>query len=206
MKTKTLLLLALLILQLSWLALKCDVYADERKVLSRNYVGLRVDVYASYQSYPGENITVKVKIEALEDIKNASVTLFLWSSKLEGQDPWGISFTILNVADFLSGTVKEEVYNITVPSDVDPGLIYGILFLDWNIYRSLSWESQWDKASFRATYLKNKNYENLQEKYNQLEIETNNWRIMTHILLAITMALAIWTIYLAKKRKYRGYH
>jgi hypothetical protein len=85
------------------------VYADdERKVLSRNYVGIGVEVYAPYQCYPGKNITVRVRVEALEEVKNASVTLFIWSSKSEGNNPWGTSFTVLDITDFSTGTSKKK--------------------------------------------------------------------------------------------------
>lgn len=202
MRIKTIVLLTLPIFLLTSTVFNPDVYAvEERKVLSRNYVGIGVEVHAPYQCYPGETIKVKVRVEALEDVKNASVTVFIWSSKSKGQNPWGTSFTVLDITEFPSGTIKEEPYNITMPSDIDPGLTYGILFLDWSIYRTPTWEPQWDKASFRATYVKNKDYENLQHKCNQLEIELRNSRITAYIFLVTTIALTISTIYLAKKRK-----
>lgn len=173
---------------------------EERKVLSRNYVGLGVEVYAPYQCYPGENITVTIRIEALEDVKNASVTLFLWSSKSEGQNPWGTSFTVLDATDFPSGTIKEEAYNVTIPSDVDSGLTYGILFLDWSIYRSTSWEDQWDKASFRATYVKNKNYQDLQTTYHSAITDLQNARTLIYIFLSTTAVSVISTLYFARKK------
>jgi len=201
MRTKPAILIALLILFASIILTIAAYAVEERKVLSRNYVGIGVEVYAPYQCYPGENITVRVKVTALEDVKNASVTLFIWSSKSDGDTPWGTSFTVLDIADFPNGMIKDEQYNITIPTDIDPGLTYGILFLDWSIYRAASWEPQWDKASFRATYVKNRNYENLQDKNNQLGIELQNSRITMYIFSATTIALAISTVYLAKKRK-----
>jgi len=202
MRTKNAILIALLITQFASVIFSPAAYAaEERKVLSRNYVGIGVEVYASSQCYPGENITVRVEVTALEDVKNASVTLFIWGSKSDGDTPWGISFTVLDIADFPNGMIKDEQYNITLPTDIDPGLTYGILFLDWSIYRAASWEPQWDKASFRATYVKNIDYENLQDKYNSLEIELRNSRIMVYILSVTTMVLAVSTLYIAEKRR-----
>jgi len=202
MRTKIAILLVLLNLLFASVIFSLAAYAvEERKVLSRNYIGLGVEVYAPYQCYPGENITIKVSVKALEDVKNASVTLFIWGSKSEGQSPWGVSFKVLDVTDFPNGMIKDEEYNITIPSDIDPGLIYGILWLEWSVYRSPSWEEQWDKASFRATYVKNRGYENLQDKYNSLEIELQNSRIMAYIFTVTTIALAASTVYLAKKKR-----
>ena len=201
MKMKTTVLFALPIIMLTSTILNSVVYAvEERKVLSRNYVGLGVEVYAPYQCYPSENVTVKVRVEALEEVENASVTLFIWSSKSEGHNPWGTSFTVLDVTDFPNGMIKEETCNITIPSDIDPGLAYGILFLDWSVYIQPSWEDQWDKASFRATYIKNKDYEDLQTTYNSVLKELQNLGTTTYALLATTIVLAASTAYLAKKK------
>jgi len=202
MKLKFIRLLNLPIFLLASMAMFSVVYAiEERQVLSRSYVGLSVEVYAPYRCYPGEDITVRVRVKALENVKNASVNLFLWSSQSEGSTPWGTSFTVLDTPDFPDGVIKEEAYNVTIPSNIDSGLTYGILFLEWSVYRTPSWEVQWDKASFRATYVKNRDFENLQEAYNQLEIESYNSRIMIYIFVATTIALAVSMVYLAKKRK-----
>lgn len=175
------------------------VCADgERKVLSRGYVGLGVEVRAPFQCYPGENITVRVRIQALEEVRNVSVTLFLWGSRFEGENPWSTSFTVLDVTNFPNGTVGEEACNIAIPSDIDPGLTYGMLSLDWSIFQKAQWERQWDKASFRATYVRNRDCENLQGSYIQLENELHNTRITAYIFLAVMIALSISTIYLAK--------
>ena len=194
MKIKTIVLLALPIFLLTLTVSNFIVYAtEERRVLSRKYLGLGVDVYAPYKAYPGETITVRVRVEALEDVKNASVTLFIWGSKSEGYSPWGTSFTVLDVSDFLNGAIKEEGYDIAIPSDVSPGLTYGILSLEWGIYGSSSWKQQWDKASFRVTYLRNKDYEDLQTTL-------QNTRTLMYSFLATTITLAILTTYFAKKK------
>jgi len=136
----------------------------------------------------------------VEDVKNASVTLFIWGSKSEGQNPWGISFTVLDATDFPSGMIKEETYNIAIPSDIDPGLTYGILFLEWSVYTQPSLETQLDKASFRGTYIKNKDYEDLQTKHNSVLNELQNIRTMTCALFGVTTVLVVSTVYLAKKK------
>jgi len=205
MKMKTTVLFALPIIMLTSTILNPVVYAvEERTVLSRNYVGLGVEVYASYQCYPGENVAIKVRVEALEEVENASVTLFIWGSKSEGHNPWGTSFTLFDVTDFRSGTTKEETCNITIPSDIDPGLTYGILFLDWSVYQTTSWERQWDKASFRVTYVKNKDYEDLQAICQSERNDLKNTRILMYIFLATTVVLAVSTVYYARKKTMRA--
>lgn len=209
MRIKTLIVLALPIFVLTLMFFNPLVYAAEEssKVLGRRYLGLGVDVYAPYQAYPGETVTVRVKVEALEDIKNVSVTMFIWGSKSEGYSPWGTSFTVLDIPDLSKGDFRDDEYDVEIPSDISPGLTYGILFLEWNVYLQPSWEDQWDKASFRATYVKNKDYENLQTTYNELQGNYNsvlndmqNFRMSTYLLLTITIGLAVSAVYLTKRK------
>lgn len=202
MKLKIIALLILPIFLLTSIAMTSVLYVtEERQVLSRNYVGLGVEVFAPYRYYPGEDITIRVRVEALENVKNASAVLFLWSSQSEGSSPWGTSFTVLDISDFPDGTIEEEAYNVTIPSNIDAGLTYGILFIEWSVFRAPSWEDQWDKASFRATYVQNRDFENLQKSYNQLAIESYDMRILIYIFVVTTIGLAVSIVYLAKKRK-----
>jgi len=208
MRTKTTLLLALRILLLTSIVLNPLVQAvEKRKVLSRNYVGLGVEIYAPYQCYTGDNITFNVRVEALEDVKNVSVTLFIWGSKSEGYSPWGTSLTVLDVADLSKNMIHDADYNVEIPGDLSPGLIYGILFIDWSVYRTPSWEEQWDKASFRATYVKDKDYEDLRTSYNELQgkyesvlVDLQNTKTLMYLFLATTIALTLFTVYFIKKK------
>ena len=194
MRVKTIILLALPVLLLTSTVFNPIVYAaEERKVLSRMYVGLGVEVYAPYQCYPGETITVRITVEALEDVKNASATLFISGSKSEGYSPWDTSFTLFDVEDLSSGMVQNKTHDVAIPSDISPGSTYGTLFLQWSIYRNSSWEQKWDKPSFRVTYVKNKDYESLQTTL-------QNTTTLMYVFLATTITLAISTAYFARKK------
>ncbi len=204
MRLKTPILLALPILLLTLMFFNPFVCAaEERKVLSRRYLGLGVDVYAPYQAYPGETVTVRVRVEALEDIKNVSITMFIWGSKSEGYSPWGTSSTVMDIPDLSEDAVQDAEYDVEIPSDVSPGLTYGILFLEWNVYFQLSWEEQWDKASFRAIYLKNKDYEILQTAYDELSGRFLLLTTTIGLLLTTTSVLAVSTVYLAMRARAR---
>jgi hypothetical protein len=178
------------------------MYANaQRQVLSRNYLGLGIDMYAPYQRYPGENISVRVRIEALEDVKNVSVTLFIWGSKSNGYAPWGTSFILLDVEDFPNNTVQDETYTVEMHLDLDPGLVYGILYLDWSIYRSDAWEHQWEKASIRLMYINNKHYEDLQATHNSILTELRNTKTLMYVFGVTTATLLVATLYLIFKKK-----
>jgi len=193
MTTKNETLLALTVILLASTVFNSIVYAaEERRVLSRMYIGLGVEVYAPYQSYPDETITVRIAVEALEDIKNVSATLFISGSKAEGHSPWDTSFTVFDVED-LSSSIKNKTFDVNIPSDISPGSIYGTLLVQWSTYRNLTWEQELDKPSFRVTYVKNKDYEDLQTTL-------QNTTTLMYVFLATTVTLAISTAYFARKK------
>jgi len=193
MKVKYKTLLTMAVLLLTSTVFNPIAYAtEERRVLSRMYIGLGVEVYAPYQSYPGGTITVKITVEALEDIKNASATLFISGSKSEGHSLWDTSFTVFDRENLSSGT-QNKTFDVNIPSDISPGSTYGTLLVQWNIYRNSSWEQKWDKPSFRVTYVKNKDYESLQTTL-------QNTTTLMYVFLATTIALALSTAYFARRK------
>lgn len=175
-------------------------YAEEQKVWSHKYISLNVEIHTPYQCYPGQLITVRINVETFENINDISINILIWSSKSEGYDLWNASFFALVAPNLSSGEVRNETYEIGIPSDISPGLTYGIVTLQWSIYREPSWEEQRDQGNFRMTYVKNKNCEDLQTTYNSVLIELQNTRTLIYALLVTTTALAISTVYLMMKK------
>ena len=86
-----------------------------------------------------------------------------------------------------------------MPLEIDPGLIYGIVYLDWKFNGPNSWEHEWDKASVRLTYIKNFDYENLQTSYASVLSELLMKNVLMYVFLGTTGILAISTFYFYKK-------
>lgn len=200
MTKRTIILTFALVLLLLATAFTTIGYAEEQKVWSRKYTSMNVEIYAPLQCYPDQIITVKINVEPLENIKNISITILIWSTKSEGHEPWTASFFALVTPNLSGGEVRNETYGVRMPSDISPGLTYGTVSLEWSIYRTPSWEEQWDKGNFRMTYVKNKNYEDLQTTYNSVLTELQNTRTLMYALLVTTTALAISTVYLMMKK------
>jgi len=183
---------------------------EQRRILSRNYLGLGLEVYAPYQCYPNESISVRVRVEALENLTNVSVTLFIWGSKSEGYETWSTSFAVLDTGALSKGEVSDAEHMVGIPADLSPGLTYGILSLDWSIYLQSSWEAKWDKASLRVTYVKNKDYESLetlcndlQAKYDSAVRDLQSMRTMLFLFLGVAVTSAALTAFFAKRSRRR---
>jgi len=202
--------------------------AETHAVWSFDWEGIDVRVYAPYQAYAGETITIKVRVEAKEDIRDVYVKVWLYGSKLDGYDRWTRYVGVLSDVDLSGGVVREQEFNVTIPSDVSLGLIYGHAYCDWKVWKLIVWSDRSYDDSFTVTYLKSKAYEylqsdyndlladfdDLQSDYNTLEERYNNLKLeydestanlgstrnLNYALITTTIVFIVTTVYLAIRR------
>ncbi|MEL9941151.1 MAG: hypothetical protein QW348_06070 [Ignisphaera sp.] len=165
----------LLTLFVSVFAVVPDVLSESRLVYSYEYEGLRIQVYAPYQARAGGNIVVRVRVEALENLYSVTVYLELRGSRNYGYGSWSYGWYHLQGIDLSSGVVRDETYSISIPSDVDPSLIYGCVYLSWSHYELLIQRSYTHRSCFNVAYLTNllESYQSLQQSYSRLALEYN---------------------------------
>lgn len=144
------------------------VKAETHLIWSFDWEGMDVEVYAPYQAYPGDTITIRVRVEAKEDLHDVYVTVWLYGSKSEGYGTWTKIIGVLDDVDLSTGVVRDQNFDVDIPSDVSPGLIYSHTYCNWKVWRWPSWRDRSLDNSFRVIYLKNKAYEDLQLAYNDL--------------------------------------
>lgn len=169
---------------------------ETRRVLSFTEEGLRVRVYAPYQAYPGDRITMRVTVTALEDLDDVTIDIYIFGSKSDaegrvGYDSWDDAIGVLYNERMDDGDTQTKDYRVRIPSDSDPGLVYGLIDCTWLVYRPAGWEDRSYKDSFTITYLRNKDYEDLQvdysdllNKYNKLVADYNKLSSEHNSLLA----------------------
>jgi len=143
---------------------------ETRSVLSFTESDLRVRAYAPYQAYPGDTIEVRVDAEALEDLDDVTITIDIFGSKSEdgkeGYDSWEDDIGVVSGGVWDKGEGKDKRYDVDIPSDSDPGLVYGYITAEWITVADA--ESHTYAESFTITYVLNKDYEDLQEDYKDL--------------------------------------
>jgi hypothetical protein len=147
---------------------------EPRLVWTFFWEGLNVEIYAPYQAYPNQTMTIRVMVEARENLQEVTVRFRIYGSKSEGYLSWFNSFYAFYDVDLASGIVEDQYFNVNIPEDVDPGLIYSQTSCSWKVWREPSWQSQSNDGIFRLTYLRNKPYEDLQVAYNQLITNYNS--------------------------------
>ena len=164
-----LLITCLLLLASSSMAMAA---VETRRVLSFTEEGLKVRAYAPYQAYPGDTIEVRVTAEASEALDDIYLTIDIFGSKpkegKEGYDGWEDDISVLRGVDWDEGDDKDQEYEVEIPEDSDPGLVYGHVTAEWT---TADGEPHTYAESFTITYLMNKDYEDLQEDYEDLSSE-----------------------------------
>jgi len=128
-----------------------------------DYGGLKIDIRAPDQAYPGENITVTVKTEAVVPqiyVKYINVDLYgVVNATTE---------VILDQISHLknSSLSSHEVqYNIKIPDNISPGLTYGEVSCEWE---ALGASFEILSSGFVLTYIENVALEQLQAEYDEL--------------------------------------
>jgi len=96
---------------------------ETRLVWTFFWEGLNVEVYAPYQAYPNETMTIRVRVEAREDLQEVTIRFRIYGSKSEGYLGWFNSFYAFYNVDLSSGVVEDQYFNVDIPEGVDPGLI-----------------------------------------------------------------------------------
>ena len=129
-----------------------------------DYGGLRIDITAPVQARPGDtiNITLRTSASDVQQIFINYITLELYG--------------IVNVTDcvplaqidHLSNvplSIHEIHYNITIPDNLSPGLIYGDVSCNW---KALGVSFEILSSGFVLTYIEDVELEQLQTDYDEL--------------------------------------
>jgi len=177
------------------------------------YGGLKIDIRAPDQAYPGENITVTVKTEAVVPqiyVKYINVDLY----GVVNATTEVILDQIFHLKN--SSLSSHEVqYNIKIPDNLSPGLTYGEVSCEWE---ALGASFEILSSGFVLTYVKNVALEQLQAEYDELNAthqsvlqentelksgikeEVDSTRNLMYVFIATTVVASI-TVFVLLMRK-----
>lgn len=144
--------------------------AETQLIYDVDSEGINVKIYTPYQAYPDDTMTIRIIVEAREELQDVTVTIRLYGSQAKGYTTWLRSLDALKNRDLSLGTVEDQYFNVSIPENVDPGLLHALITCSWKVWRESSWQElsidNW--FAHRVTYLRNKPYEDLQIAHNQL--------------------------------------
>jgi hypothetical protein len=177
------------------------------------YGGLKIDIRAPDQAYPGENITVNVKTEAVVPqiyVKCINVDLYgVVNATTE------VYLDQISHVKNSSLSSHEVQYNITIPDNLSPGLTYGIINCEWELMGA---PQKIPSSGFALTYIKNIALEQLQAEYDELNAthqsilqeytelksgikeEVDSTRNLMYIFIATTVVASITVVVLLMRK------
>jgi hypothetical protein len=178
MNCKKIVISALLVIVLS-LALTRSTIAEPEGTRTvyqvEEYGGLTIEIKAPYQADSGDEINVTLKVGATKEIDVISFSLNIYGLANETKEDllgW------VDIEEFrglyAAGAAREYLYNITVPTDISPGLTYGIISCEWKSMEIISPELsvkltlRIPSAGFILTYVGNEEFEQLETAYEEL--------------------------------------
>lgn len=126
-----------------------------------------VEVHAPTQAYPSDAVPMSVRVNATADLRDVYVILWISGSRYENCTNWNATcFEVLYGASLNSGESIYKEHDLEIPSDADPGLVYGHVACKW-MTLDLQDYSKYD--SFSVTYLGNKVFEELEIEHAEFE-------------------------------------
>ncbi|MFZ7138436.1 MAG: hypothetical protein ACOWW1_08475 [archaeon] len=185
-----------------------------KNVYSLEYGGILIDIVAPVQSSPGNNITITITTEAVPgveiDVDYVDVLIYgVENAKDE------ISLAEITHIENMPLTFHEANYQISIPNDISPGLIYGIISSEWDF---MGTHQRITPSGFALTYVQNIELEELRAEFNQLnatyydslynhtvlesdlEIELDSTRNLMYIFVITTVIASITVIVLLMRK------
>lgn len=135
---------------------------ETKNVYHIDYGGLTIDISAPIQAYPGENISINVTTQAVTQIDIDYIYI-----RICGRVNATTEVTLTNITHIegSSLTFHETQYDIAIPDNFSPGVLYGFISCEWDF---MGCPEKIPSSGFALTYIKNVALEQLQAEYDEL--------------------------------------
>ncbi|MCW4034901.1 MAG: hypothetical protein NWF03_06010 [Candidatus Bathyarchaeota archaeon] len=155
--------LSVLLLTLAFSGIGNAAPEDTQTVYRLEYGGLRINIVAPVEAYPGENITITVNTSSgAEPVFVKNIYIELYGLVNATQKVYLDQITHLNNYYLDSHTIQ---YTVTIPDNMSPGLTCGTISCEWEVDGA---PQKIPSSGFVLTYVKNVALEQLQTDYNEL--------------------------------------
>ncbi len=200
------------LLSITFFGLSKAATEGEKNVYSIEYGGLKINISAPIDAYPGDNISVSINAEAVTQVNIEYIHVIIYGVTNATNEIILANITHLenSFLDFY-----EANYSISIPEKISPGLTYGIITCKWDFMGA---PQKIPSSGFVMTYVNDVALENLQTEYNELnaihqsvvqnytelesdfEEEVGSSRNLAYVFIATTV-IAILTVIVLLMRK-----
>jgi hypothetical protein len=145
---------------------------ESRSVYHQEYVGLEIDVLAPTNANPGDSINVTIKTQAAVQSINVKYINVIFYGFTNATTKLA-NVTLGNFTHLQDSSLSqyEVEYNITIPDDISTGLTYGEISCEWEFMGA---PQKILPSGFPLTYVKDNALEELQAKYDELDVAHNS--------------------------------
>ena len=175
-KKSTYLLMIILFSAAAVLPVSADLEIGDAQVFyTLDYGGLLVKVEGPAIAWPGDEINITVRVQASAKIHIDFVNLNVSSLEMNREEvPLLGTVSFLNNVDLNPEAINQTSYEVEVPNDALPGLIYGMIWYSWHIKGSVPDPHVMLPKAFPATFIENKPYIELKEDFDDLNSSYRN--------------------------------
>lgn len=184
----------------------------EKNVYSIEYGGLKININAPIQVYPGENISINIIAEAVTQVNIEYIHVLIKGATNATNE---VILANITHSENSSLSFYEARYNFSIPEKISPGLTYGVISCKWDFMGA---PQKIPSSGFPMTYVNNVALENLKTEYKELnathhsivqnytelesdfEEEVGSTRNLVYVFIATT-AIAIITVIILLMRK-----
>lgn len=140
---------------------------DDYKSYWHEELGLLVEIEVTPLAWPGEKANVTIRAVATQaNIHIRYIYVNVSSLKENRSQTLLSSMSFLTEAHIGLGESNSTLYEVAIPEDTLPGLLYGEVKYEWSVEGDDNVEEEVDV--FLATYVQNKPYEELKQDYDAL--------------------------------------
>jgi hypothetical protein len=162
------------------------------------YGGLKIDIRAPVKAYNGDNITVSVKTEAVVSqifIKYIKIDLF-------GRVDAATEIYLDQITHLTNSSLSsyETQYDVAIPSNLSPGLTYGVISCEWEFMGS---PQKIPSSGFATHQSLVQNYTTIEST---LEGEVYSTRNLLYVFVATTVVTSITVVVLLMRKPQRVWH
>lgn len=153
-----------------------EAVVGENEYLTWDYTegGINIQCYAPMEAYAGDTLTIRLRIEVFETITDFDLWMSIFGTigfneTVKDYGLWQSDYFGLYFKELSSGVIRVEEFEIEVPSNVQPGMVWGWFSIWWCDKYGGWWHlPYYGSVAFTVTYLRSEAYESLQKAYDEL--------------------------------------
>jgi len=197
------LLLNLIIFMMVNISSSSTTLSSSQVVSSFHEDSINLEVSAPYRAYPDSRITIVTNLNTSKSVDHFTFYMIVNGCKTEDYSSWSELVHVYENQNFSAGIWPTVYTDIDVPHDISPYMVYFFAKSNWHAKSQGTGENS-KSLYIEIIYLRNTDYENLQNRYDVLQADYVTTRNLMNAFIITTLVFIGATIYLNKMKKLKS--